>query len=167
MARRWMRPACHRQYLDTLPHGSGERIRELGADANLAPRSPASRDLGAACAPCRQRWRTAGTSRREDILDTVLSLKRPDDYDPSEGARFEVHFEKSRGNFGEEAAPFEARLEVRDGDAIWTMREIEDVKLARAQVLFAEGSTVRDVAEELSISKSAAGRLKKKIEGQQ
>ena len=108
-----------------------------------------------------------GTSRREDILDTVLSLKRPDDYEPSEGARFEVHFEKSRGIFGEEAAPFEARLETRDGEAIWTMREIEDVKLARAQVLFAEGSTVRDVAEELGISKSAAGRLKKKTEAQQ
>ena len=108
-----------------------------------------------------------GTSRRENILDTVISLKRPDDYEPTEGARFEVHFEKSRGIFGEEAAPFEARLETWDGEAIWTMREIEDVKLARAQVLFAEGSTVRDVAEELGISKSAAGRLKKKTEAQQ
>jgi putative DNA primase/helicase len=108
-----------------------------------------------------------GTSRREDILDTVLSLKRPEGYEPSEGARFEVHFEKSRGIFGEEAAAFEARLEVRDGDAIWTMREIEDVKLARAQVLFAESLSVRDVAEELGISKSAAGRLKKKLEAQQ
>ena len=106
-------------------------------------------------------------SRREDILDTVLSLKRPDDYVPAEGARFEVHFEKSRGIFGDEAAAFEARLETRDGNALWTMREIEDVKLARAQALFDEGSTVRDVAEELGISKSAAGRLKKKLEAQQ
>ena len=105
-----------------------------------------------------------GTSRREDILDTVLSLKRPDDYEPTEGARFEVHFEKCRGIYGEEASAFEARLETRNEAAFWTMREIEDVKLARAQVLFTEGSTVRDVAEELGISKSAAGRLKKKLE---
>ena len=108
-----------------------------------------------------------GTSRREDILDTVISLRRPDDYDPTEGARFEVHLEKSRGIFGEEAAPFEARLEMRDGSALWTMRGIEDVKLARAHVLFAEGTSVRDVADELGISKSAAGRLKKKVEGVQ
>ena len=108
-----------------------------------------------------------GTSRREDILDTVISLRRPDDYDPTEGARFEVHLEKSRGIFGEEAAPFEARLETRDGSALWTIRGIEDVKLARAHVLFAEGTSVRDVADELGISKSAAGRLKKKVEGVQ
>ena len=44
------------------------------------------------------------------------------------------------------------------------MRDIEDVTLARAQILFAEGTSVRDVAEELGISKSAAGRLKKKLE---
>jgi hypothetical protein len=38
-----------------------------------------------------------GTSKREDILDTVISLKRPDDYKPKEGAVFQVHFEKARG----------------------------------------------------------------------
>jgi putative DNA primase/helicase len=108
-----------------------------------------------------------GTSKREDILDTVLSLKRPDDYEPTEGARFEVHLEKSRGIFGEEAAPFEARLETRSSGALWTMRDVEDMKLARAQILFAERSTVRDAAAELGISKSAAGRLKKKLEAGQ
>ena len=51
-----------------------------------------------------------GTSRREDILDTVISLRRPDDYSPADGARFEIHFEKSRGFMGEDAEPFEARL---------------------------------------------------------
>ena len=37
-----------------------------------------------------------GTSRREDVLDTVIALRRPSDYLPSEGARF-------RGPFGEGA----------------------------------------------------------------
>ena len=41
-----------------------------------------------------------GTSKREDVLDTVIVLKRPADYTPEHGARFEVHFEKSRGFFG-------------------------------------------------------------------
>jgi putative DNA primase/helicase len=44
-----------------------------------------------------------GTSRREDVLDTVISLIRPDDYRPKDGAVFEVHFEKARGFLGEEA----------------------------------------------------------------
>jgi len=33
-----------------------------------------------------------GTSKREDVLDTVISLRHPADYSPEEGARFEVHF---------------------------------------------------------------------------
>lgn len=41
-----------------------------------------------------------GTSKREDVLDTVVALKRPGDYVTSQGARFEVHFEKARGIFG-------------------------------------------------------------------
>jgi hypothetical protein len=32
-----------------------------------------------------------GTSKREDVLDTVMLLKRPVDYKMAEGARFEVH----------------------------------------------------------------------------
>jgi RecA-family ATPase len=33
--------------------------------------------------------RQRGTSRREDALDTVIALRRPDDYSPEQGARFE------------------------------------------------------------------------------
>ncbi len=51
-----------------------------------------------------------GTSRREDILDTVIALKRPPDYTPDHGASFEVHFEKSRGFYGDDSKPFEAQL---------------------------------------------------------
>ncbi|MDH3691882.1 MAG: AAA family ATPase, partial [Gammaproteobacteria bacterium] len=43
-----------------------------------------------------------GTSRREDILDTVISLRHPSDYRPEEGAVFEVHFEKARGIYGDD-----------------------------------------------------------------
>src|SRR6185436_7932703 len=38
-----------------------------------------------------------GTSRKEDLLDTVITLRKPENYDPREGARFEVHYEKARG----------------------------------------------------------------------
>jgi putative DNA primase/helicase len=45
-----------------------------------------------------------GTSRKEDVLDTVISLRNPKDYSPKDGAKFEIHFEKSRGFDGEAAA---------------------------------------------------------------
>jgi AAA domain len=51
-----------------------------------------------------------GTSKKEDVLDTVIGLRRPPDYEADQGARFEVHFEKARGFYGADAGPFEVSL---------------------------------------------------------
>jgi putative DNA primase/helicase len=104
-----------------------------------------------------------GTSRREDVLDTCVSLRRPADYSPTEGARFEVHFEKHRGFYGTDAEPFEAKLEVRDEVAAWTTRKLDDVNRARVEALLVEGLSIRDIAEETGLSKSTVGRLKKSL----
>lgn len=100
-----------------------------------------------------------GTSRREDVLDTVVALRRPSDHQPDEGARFEVHFEKSRGFHGDDAKPFEAALTPGAG---WTTRDLADVDVARVMALTADGMSVRDIAEELKISRSKASRLQAK-----
>jgi putative DNA primase/helicase len=58
--------------------------------------------------------RQRGTSRREDALDTVIALRRPDDYSPEQGARFEVHFEKLRNRVDSASAiPFEVSIEMQ------------------------------------------------------
>jgi putative DNA primase/helicase len=105
-----------------------------------------------------------GTSRREDVLDTSILLCRPADYSPTEGARFEVHLEKTRGVYGDSAKPFEAKLEVHSGAAVWTIREIEDVNRARVSALLNEGLSIRDIADETGISKSTVQRIKKAID---
>ena len=46
-----------------------------------------------------------GTSKREDVLDTVIALKHPKDYNSKDGACFELHFEKARGFYDKEAEP--------------------------------------------------------------
>jgi hypothetical protein len=99
-----------------------------------------------------------GTSRREDVLDTVISLRRPPDYAADQGACFEVHFEKNRGFFGEDAKPLEAAL----GLGGWAMRDIGDAELARVVALSADGLSVRDIAGELGLSNSTVNRLQKK-----
>ncbi len=102
-----------------------------------------------------------GTSRREDLLDTVITLRRPADYSADQGLRCEVHFEKTRGMFGERAKPFEVKLDTGPGGAaVWTMRDLEHVKEEQAFELYDAGSTVREVAEALGISKSKAGRIR-------
>ena len=108
-----------------------------------------------------------GTSAKEDVLDTVISLRRPQDYHVEEGARFEVHLTKARGICGTAANPFEAQL-FAEGDALsWETRDIEDSRMEWLRKLLAEGCSLRDAAEEMGISKSAAGRLKKKLDGLQ
>jgi putative DNA primase/helicase len=107
-----------------------------------------------------------GTSHREDVLDTSISLRRPSDYIATEGARFEIHFEKARGIHGECVRPFEVKLEILNDRAIWTTREIDDVNLARVKALLEDELTVRDIADETGIPKSTVQRLKKKIEAE-
>jgi putative DNA primase/helicase len=107
-----------------------------------------------------------GTSRREDVLDTIVGLRRPEDYRPEDGARFEVHLEKSRGFSGDAGRPFEARLvPTPDGQGLtWTARDVAPSHLDEAVALFRSGATVRDAAARLGVSKSNAGRLRRQAE---
>jgi putative DNA primase/helicase len=107
-----------------------------------------------------------GTSKREDVLDTVLALRHPKDYHNDQGARFEVHFEKHRGFHGLAAEPFEARYEERDGAAIWTRTEIADVEVKRVVEAMRDGMSLRDAATELGMTKSRVERLKAKAKEQ-
>jgi len=104
-----------------------------------------------------------GTSRREDVLDTSISLRRPSDYTVLEGARFEIHFEKARALHGESVRPFEAKLEVRNGAADWAVRDIEDAELARVKAFTEDGYSVRDIADEMGLTKSKVQRIRDKI----
>jgi putative DNA primase/helicase len=111
--------------------------------------------------------RQRGTSRREDALDTVIALRRPEDYSPEQGARFEIHFEKLRHRVDSAGAiPFEARIEsVNAGEQRsirWACSDLKPPMLNQAAELFSEGMTVREVAARLRISKSEAGRLRKR-----
>lgn len=100
-----------------------------------------------------------GTSKREDILDTVIALKRPGDYSPTEGARFEVHFEKHRNDKGDSAKPFEARLgEDARGNPVWTMCDLEDGSRAKVQDMKALGMSASEIATELGLHRSTVYR---------
>ncbi len=100
-----------------------------------------------------------GTSRREDVLDTVIALRHAVDYRPEDGAAFEVHFEKARGVHGSDVAPFEARL-TTDGTGIatWTTRDLEDSNFDKVVSMLNSGLAQKDIAEELGLNKSTVSR---------
>jgi RecA-family ATPase len=100
-----------------------------------------------------------GTSRREDVLDTVISLRRPEGYEAAEGARFEVHFEKARGFTGADAVPFEASLQVGDACSLrWESADLRQDEKAAAFELFAVGQKPPEVAKQLGVHRGTAYR---------
>jgi hypothetical protein len=96
-----------------------------------------------------------GTSRKEDVLDTVIGLRRPPDYQADQGARFEVHFEKARGFYGQDAEPFEARLvgeqwieaPIKSGDDTETLLALK-----------ASGMSVCEISDRTGIPRSTVHR---------
>jgi putative DNA primase/helicase len=99
------------------------------------------------------------STRYADVVDTVIALRRPEDYEAFEGARFELNFTKGRSLIGKSAQPFEAALHRSGGALRWFVSSRDDALAARAAGLFFEGFTVREVARRLRISKSTAHRL--------
>ena len=102
-----------------------------------------------------------GTSTREDVMDTVISLKRPSDYQAKEGARFEVHFEKSRGFSGADAEPFEVQLQESDGYLEWHSESLEETLYQQIVECLRLDMSQKDIAIELSVNKSTVARYAK------
>ena len=107
-----------------------------------------------------------GTSKREDVLDTVIQLKHPGDYNPADGARFEVHLTKARGIFGEDAAAFEAKLVTDpEGKAVWTCTDLgedDDEEMEQILALAKAGSSIREIAGQIQKPKNVVHRILKK-----
>ena len=106
-----------------------------------------------------------GTSRREDVLDTVIALRRPCDYSPDKGACFEVHFEKARGIYGDATKPFEASLTTgSDERQEWVMKNLEESTAEKVAKLLKEGVQQGEIAEMLGLTKGAVSKAKKRAE---
>jgi putative DNA primase/helicase len=107
-----------------------------------------------------------GTSRREDVLDTVIGIRRSSDYRQDEGARFELHIEKGRALFGNDAAPFEAQL-VTDAEGVpaWSTRDLEVNRAKQIADLAALGMKAGEIAQELGVSKATVYRKLQKFTG--
>ena len=101
-----------------------------------------------------------GTSKREDFLNTILTLKRNPAYEFEEGARFEVHYEKARSVYGAAARPFEARLDIVEG--VWTMKDLKIVTYEQVVKMLNEGYKQVDIARALEKSGGLISRYVKR-----
>ncbi|MGO1069533.1 AAA family ATPase [Lysobacter sp. CA199] len=105
-----------------------------------------------------------GTSKREDLLDVVMLLKRPADYAADQGARFEIHFEKARSLHGQDVLPMEASLETDAGRQQWTTRSVEAIGESKMLELADMGLSQAEIARELEVHRSTVSRAFRKAE---
>jgi hypothetical protein len=104
-----------------------------------------------------------GTSKREDLLDVVICLRRPPNYEPASGAVFEVHYEKARHLSGNDVDVIEAQMTVDpDKKSTWACRIIQEATYFRVANLANEGLSQKEIAEELGIDKSNVSRAMSK-----
>lgn len=102
-----------------------------------------------------------GSSKQQDILNYTISLKKPEQSKKSDGARFEVHFGKTRGICGNDVSPFEVRLQsVQNNDGLeWVMTDINSEKLEKRQAekdkvheLRAQGKSQQEISDLMGMS---------------
>ncbi|MBB3140221.1 AAA family ATPase [Halomonas organivorans] len=107
-----------------------------------------------------------GTSRREDVLDTVIALRYPKgEDDDAQGAKFELHFEKNRGFYGDDAKGREIELvSSPSGGTTWSWLPLQESTYQRVVDLLNEGLSPTEAARELDIHKSTATRYRKRAE---
>ena len=105
-----------------------------------------------------------GTSKREDILDTVIILKHPTDYKQDQGARFEVLFDKARDFSGNNATSFEAWLrEDSNGILFWELSEISaEARIQQIADLKNNGMTIDAIKKREGLTKSQVETFLKK-----
>lgn len=104
-----------------------------------------------------------GSSRKEDVLDLVLALRRPEGYCPEEGARFIVEIEKARGLMGEALKSFEVQLTVSEEAARWTVSDPVDPLVEEVRAMLTEGKTQREIAQAVGKSLGLVNKLAKRI----
>jgi putative DNA primase/helicase len=107
-----------------------------------------------------------GHSKKEDILDTIIQLKRPAQYVPTDGAVFEVHFTKSRGLHGDDVEPFEASLVEFEGNTQWLTKKIEDSTKEKIKKMLDDDFKQKDIAIELDLTEGRISQLKKQIKAE-
>jgi putative DNA primase/helicase len=103
-----------------------------------------------------------GTSKKEDILDTIIGLKRPPDYDPSDGLRVCLEFEKARNLDGSEIPSVEVSLKVADGVATFDVIKTQSDPISVVHALIDDGATRGEIQNALGMDRFQLKRLEER-----
>lgn len=95
-----------------------------------------------------------------------LDVRRPDDYQEQDGARFVLRFENAGAIAGEAAQPIDVRMiETNDGGLDWSWRAVEPTPSRKAKALaqLKAGQHPNEVAKAASVHLATVYRWKKEL----
>jgi putative DNA primase/helicase len=111
----------------------------------------------------RAKGRPRGTSKREDVLDTMIGLHKLGDLSDDKESIFDLTFTKARDFYGTAAAPMRLHYAVRDGRMSWTHEVIRDLRAEQVAEMLKEGKTHGEIAKELGVSRSYISKMASKM----
>lgn len=97
-----------------------------------------------------------GTSKREDVLDTVISLAHPSGYQAQDGCCFEMKFRKSR-HFRN--AKDTKEVVASYGSSGWEIQGLEESIIDKIRYMHTNGISQKKIAEELGITQGYVSKL--------
>ncbi|MDP7143525.1 MAG: phage terminase small subunit-related protein [Alphaproteobacteria bacterium] len=107
-----------------------------------------------------------GSHKKEDVMDAVIKLKRPEDYIQGEGAaKILVQYTKARHLSGEMVQDIEVTLHSEDDYFRWEWEQ-GDITYRKAVEMMKNHVSLRDIAEELTVGKSTVHRWKAKAQNE-
>jgi putative DNA primase/helicase len=105
-----------------------------------------------------------GTSKREDVLDTMIGLKKMAEEGAEDESTFQLTFTKSRDFYGKEAEPMLVRLSMKEGRVAWTHETVRDARKEKIAELLAGGWKQTDIAKELHLTKGRVNQIVQTME---
>jgi RecA-family ATPase len=106
-----------------------------------------------------------GSSKREDVMDTVVKLAHPSDYRMEEGARFELRYEKTRNFTGHGSPPQDLVVQAQETSGLrikWAVTALDTSNYDKVVELANTGMKQADIARELGIDRSNVSRHHKR-----
>jgi putative DNA primase/helicase len=102
-----------------------------------------------------------GTSKREDVLDTIIKLKKNHEQSTDTDSVFDFSFTKSRSFYGADAAARVLRVSTASSVVTWQSgcRESRAEEVGR---LLDEGMSEAEIADHLGISRQAVNKAKQR-----
>jgi KaiC/GvpD/RAD55 family RecA-like ATPase/DNA-binding transcriptional regulator YiaG len=104
-----------------------------------------------------------GTHKKEDVMDTVIQLKRPEDYVTGEDAtRLVVGFTKSRHLYGKNTQELEATLKQEGEKLVWECKAAEG-RFHEVIRLLKEGQLNQtEIADTVGVAKGTVSKWKQR-----